>query len=154
MILFTSAPALTPPIISAWTTNNVSTDIQQRITLVNRSFYRLKRLSTSMAHSRRAKLTLYKILFIAVLTCGAEACIMTAAYRKSRGIDNANSPPNQARFCLDSCTLFAQFVSRSSGHWTFIFSQCMLYPAPFMYFNDHINLLHIRHFQQIHIRYT
>ena len=27
-------------------------------------------------------------------------------------------------------------------------------PAPFMSFKDHINLLHIRHFQQFHIRYS
>ena len=27
-------------------------------------------------------------------------------------------------------------------------------PAPFMSFNHHIDLLHIRHFQQIHIRYS
>ena len=67
---------------------------------------------------------------------------------------------NQARFCLDCCTPFPQFVSTShmvtpffpntiqritlhslSGHWRLIFSQGMPNPAPFMSSNDHITSL-------------
>ena len=77
---------------------------------------------------------------------------------------------NQARFCLDSCTPFPQFVS-TPHKMTPFFTQYHLegfiaqlvgplkiqlfaeyaQSSPIYAFNDHINLLH---FQQIHIRYS
>ena len=66
-------------------TNNISLEIQRRITLANRCYFGLNRQLSSRALSRRTKLSLYKSLILPVLIYGAESWTMTAADEKSLG---------------------------------------------------------------------
>ena len=65
--------------------NNVSLEIQRRITLANKCYYGLNRQLSSRALSRRTKLALYKTLIIPVLVYGAESWTLSAADEKSLG---------------------------------------------------------------------
>ncbi|XP_049315624.1 uncharacterized protein LOC125779109 [Bactrocera dorsalis] len=59
------------------TTNNVSLEIQRRITLANRCYFGLSRQLRSKVLSRQTKTKLYKSLIIPVLLYGAEAWTMS-----------------------------------------------------------------------------
>ncbi|XP_054086050.1 putative uncharacterized transposon-derived protein F52C9.6 isoform X2 [Zeugodacus cucurbitae] len=67
-------------------TNNVSLEIQRRITLANRCYFGLSRQLKSKVLSRRTKIKLYKSLIIPVLMYGAEAWTMTTSDETTLGV--------------------------------------------------------------------
>ena len=68
------------------TDNNVSLEIQRRISLANKCYFGLSRQLSSKVLSRRTKLTLYKTLIMPVLTYGAEAWTMTTSDEATLGV--------------------------------------------------------------------
>ncbi len=68
------------------TDNNVSLEIQRRISLANKCYFGLSRQLSSKVLSRRTKLTLYKALIMPVLTYGAEAWTMTTSDEATLGV--------------------------------------------------------------------
>ncbi|XP_054085666.1 LINE-1 retrotransposable element ORF2 protein isoform X1 [Zeugodacus cucurbitae] len=67
-------------------TNNVSLEIQRRITLANRCYFGLSRQLNSKVLSRRTKIKLYKSLIIPVLLYGAEAWTMSTSDETTLGV--------------------------------------------------------------------
>lgn len=70
---------------SMTSTNNISVEIQRRITLANRCYFGLSRQLSSRALSRRTKLRLYTSLILPVLLYGSEAWTLAAADEKNLG---------------------------------------------------------------------
>ena len=68
------------------TNNNVSLEIQRRITLANKCYFGLSRQLRSKVLSRRTKITLYKSLIMPVLVYGAEAWTMKASDEAALGV--------------------------------------------------------------------
>ncbi|XP_054089974.1 putative uncharacterized transposon-derived protein F52C9.6 isoform X1 [Zeugodacus cucurbitae] len=67
-------------------TNNVSLEIQRRITLANRCYFGLSRQLNSKVLSRRTKIKLYKSLIIPVLLYGAEDWTMSTSDETTLGV--------------------------------------------------------------------
>ncbi|WP_215796742.1 hypothetical protein, partial [Vibrio anguillarum] len=67
-------------------TNNVSLEIQRRITLANRCYFGLSRQLKSKVLSRRTKIKLYKSLIIPVLLYGAEAWTVSTSDETALGV--------------------------------------------------------------------